>query len=56
MGLEAWVCADAFVGRGVTIGEGTIVGAKAVAMKDVNPWTIVVGNPARENKRREIIQ
>src|SRR6266550_1783749 len=44
IGPEAWVCADAFVGPGVTIGEGAILGARAVAMKDVNPWTIVVGN------------
>jgi len=45
---QAWICAAAFVGPGVTIGEGAVVGARAVAMKDVQPWTIVVGNPARE--------
>jgi putative colanic acid biosynthesis acetyltransferase WcaF len=51
---EAWICAEAFVGPGVTIGEGAIVGAGAVAMKDVRPWMIVIGNPARESRRREI--
>jgi putative colanic acid biosynthesis acetyltransferase WcaF len=56
IGPEAWICADAFVGPGVTVGEGAIVGARAVAMKDVKPWTIVIGNPARESKRREITQ
>jgi putative colanic acid biosynthesis acetyltransferase WcaF len=56
IGPEVWICADAFVGPGVTIGEGAIVGARAVAMKDVRPWSIVVGNPARETKRREITQ
>ena len=56
IGPEAWICADAFVGPGVTIGEGAIVGARAVAMKDVRPWSIVIGNPAREIKRREITQ
>jgi putative colanic acid biosynthesis acetyltransferase WcaF len=56
IGPEAWICADAFVGPGVTIGEGAIVGARAVAMKDVKPWSIVIGNPARETKRREITQ
>ncbi len=56
VGPEAWICADAFVGPGVTIGEGAIVGARAVAMKDVRPWTIVIGNPARETQRREITQ
>ena len=54
IGPEAWICTDAFVGPGVTIGEGAIVGARAVAVKDVTPWSIVVGNPARENKKREI--
>jgi putative colanic acid biosynthesis acetyltransferase WcaF len=56
IGSEAWICADAFVGPGVTIGEGAIVGARAVAMKDVRPWSIVIGNPAREAKKREITQ
>jgi putative colanic acid biosynthesis acetyltransferase WcaF len=56
IGSDAWICADAFVGPGVTIGEGAIVGARAVAMKDVDAWSIVVGNPARESKKREITQ
>jgi putative colanic acid biosynthesis acetyltransferase WcaF len=56
IGSDAWICADAFVGPGVTVGEGAIVGARAVAMKDVKPRSIVVGNPARESKRREIAQ
>ena len=56
IGAKAWICADAFVGPGVAIGEGAIVGAGSVVMKDVKPWMIVVGNPARESKRREITQ
>jgi putative colanic acid biosynthesis acetyltransferase WcaF len=54
IGSDAWICADAFVGPGVTVGEEAIVGARAVAMKDVKPRSIVVGNPARESKKREI--
>src|SRR6516162_10860652 len=54
IGSDAWICADAFVGPGVTIGEGAIVGARAVAMKDVGARSIVVGNPARESKKRDI--
>jgi putative colanic acid biosynthesis acetyltransferase WcaF len=50
---QAWVCADAFVGPGVTVGQGAIVGAAAVVMRDIEPWTIVAGNPARVLKRRE---
>jgi putative colanic acid biosynthesis acetyltransferase WcaF len=49
---QAWVCADAFVGPGVTVGEGAIVGARAVAMKNVAPWTIVAGNPAKPIRLR----
>jgi putative colanic acid biosynthesis acetyltransferase WcaF len=49
---QAWVCADAFVGPGVTIGEGAIVGARAVVTKSVAPWTIVAGNPAKIIKKR----
>jgi putative colanic acid biosynthesis acetyltransferase WcaF len=56
IGPEAWICAEAFVGPDVTIGEGAIVGAGAVAMKDVRPWMIVIGNPARESRRREITE
>lgn len=46
LGKDAWVCARAFVGPGVTIGEGAVVGACAVAMRDVAPWKIVAGNRA----------
>ncbi len=51
---RAWVAADVFVGPGVTIGEGTVVGARSVVVKDIEPWVVVAGNPARlikENKR-----
>jgi len=46
VGNGAWVCADAFIGPGVTIGHGSIVGARAVVTKDVPDNKIVVGNPA----------
>jgi len=49
---QAWVCADAFVGPGVTVGEGAIVGARAVVIKDVEAWDIVAGNPARVVRKR----
>lgn len=49
---QAWICADAFIGPGVRVGQGTVVGARAVVMKDVLPWTVVAGNPARFIKSR----
>ena len=51
---QAWICADAFVGPGVTVGEGAIVGARAVVVKNVDQWSIVAGNPARFIKKRVI--
>ncbi len=52
IGPQAWVCADAFVGPGRSVGEGAIVGAAAVVVADVAPWQIVAGNPARVIKTR----
>ncbi len=50
---RAWVAADAFIGPGVTVGEGAIVGARASVFRDVDPWTVVGGNPARAIKKYE---
>jgi putative colanic acid biosynthesis acetyltransferase WcaF len=51
---QAWVCADAFIGPGVTVEQGAIVGARAVVMKNVGAWSIVAGNPAKVIKQRQI--
>ena len=51
---QAWVAADAFVSLGVTVGQGAVIGARACVFKDVEPWTVVGGNPAKFIKRREI--
>lgn len=53
---DAWVCADAFVGPGVTIHEGAVVGARGVVVRDVPAWQIVGGNPCRVLGQREIIE
>ena len=51
---DAWVAAGSFVGKGRTIGEGAVVAAKSVVIKDVEPWTVVGGNPAKFIKMRMI--
>jgi putative colanic acid biosynthesis acetyltransferase WcaF len=48
----AWVCANAFVGPGVTIGVGAILGATGVTFEDLESWTIYIGNPAVPKRRR----
>jgi putative colanic acid biosynthesis acetyltransferase WcaF len=47
IGPAVWVCAGAYVGMGVTVGEGAVCAARAVVVRDVPPWTVVGGNPAR---------
>lgn len=54
IGDDAWVCADAFVGPGVRIGRGAVVGARAVVVRDVDDWSVVAGNPARHVKYRQL--
>lgn len=49
---QAWIAADAFVGMGVNIGQGSVVGARAVVLKSIEPWCVVGGNPARFIKKR----
>ena len=47
IGAQSWVAANCFVGPGVSVGEGAVVGAHSVVVKDVPAWTVVAGNPAR---------
>jgi putative colanic acid biosynthesis acetyltransferase WcaF len=52
----AWIAADAFVGPGVKIGEGAVLGARGVAFVDLSAWTVYLGNPALEKRSRRIIR
>ena len=54
IGDGVWIGARAIVLPGVTIGEGAVVAAGAVVTKDVEPWAVVGGNPAKFIKKREL--
>lgn len=49
---NVWIATGAIVLLGVTIGEGAVVAAGAVVTKDVEPWAVVGGNPAKFIKKR----
>lgn len=51
---QSWICAGVFVGMGLTIGQGAVIGAMSVVTKPVDPWTIVAGNPAKFIKHRQL--
>ncbi len=54
VGRSAWVTSRAFIGPGVTVGEGAVVGAGAVVLRDVEPMSVMVGNPAVRVATRRI--
>jgi acetyltransferase-like isoleucine patch superfamily enzyme len=52
IGDDVWIGTSAIVLDGVRIGEHSVIGAGAVVTKDVQPWSIMVGNPARRVRDR----
>lgn len=52
VGNDVWLGYDSLIMPGVKIGDGSIVASRSVVTKDVAPYTIVGGNPAREIRRR----
>ena len=54
LGAQTWIAARSIVLLGVKLGEGAVVAAGAVVTKDVDPWTVVGGNPAKFIKKREL--
>jgi glycosyltransferase involved in cell wall biosynthesis/acetyltransferase-like isoleucine patch superfamily enzyme len=54
IGSECWVAARSFVSPGVTIGNGSVVGASSVVIKNLPAWMVCAGNPCRPIKPREI--
>lgn len=54
IGAHAWIAAEAFVGPGVTVGEGAVLGARGCSFRDLAAWTVYAGNPARPIKPRTL--
>lgn len=52
IGNDVWIGQNAVILPGVTIGDGAIIGANSVVGSDVSPYAVVVGNPAREIRKR----
>lgn len=52
IGARCWVAAEAFVGPGVTMGEGAVLGARGALFADAAPWVVYRGNPAIETGQR----
>jgi putative colanic acid biosynthesis acetyltransferase WcaF len=52
IGSYAWICARATVQPGVSVGEGAVLALGAVAVRDLDPWTVYAGIPARRVKSR----
>jgi acetyltransferase-like isoleucine patch superfamily enzyme len=51
IGSHVWICSRAAILKGVHIGEGAVVGYRAVVRRDVPPRAVVIGNPAQVVKR-----
>lgn len=52
IGNDVWVADGAIIMSGVTIGDGAVIGARSVVTKDVKPYEIIAGNPAKHIKFR----
>ncbi|WP_279482961.1 type B chloramphenicol O-acetyltransferase [Aureimonas sp. SK2] len=52
IGNDVWIGTEAVVMPGVTIGDGAVIGTRALVTRDVDPYAIVGGNPARTIRRR----
>ncbi|WP_245838289.1 DapH/DapD/GlmU-related protein [Tropicimonas sediminicola] len=46
VGADCWICAEAYIGPGISVGDRSIVAARAVVVKPIPPNSIFGGNPA----------
>ncbi len=54
IGSRCWMAADVFIGPGVIIGDGTVVGARSSVFDDLPEWVIATGTPARPQRSRKL--
>ncbi|MFK7961932.1 MAG: acetyltransferase [Phycisphaerales bacterium] len=52
IGSDVWLCTETYVAPGVVVGDGVMVGARGNVIRDLPPWTVCVGSPARPVKAR----
>lgn len=52
IGSRCWLAADVFVAPGLTIGDGTVVGARSSVFADLPPWVVAIGTPAKPVRPR----
>src|SRR5690606_22052331 len=52
IGNDVWIGSEAIIMPGVTIGDGAVIGTRALVTRDVEPYAIVGGNPARTIRKR----
>lgn len=52
IGSDVWLCANCTILSGVTIGHGAVIGTGSIVTKDVEPYSIVAGNPAKHVRWR----
>jgi putative colanic acid biosynthesis acetyltransferase WcaF len=55
VGAHAWIAAECFVHPGVTVGEGAVIGARAVVATDMPAWTVCAGHPCKPLKARNYV-
>ncbi len=54
IGADVWIAADTFVAPGISIGNGVVTGARSSVFKDLPPWTVCFGSPAKPQGPRII--
>ncbi len=56
IGSDVWVASEAFIHPGITIGDGSVIGARSVVTKDMPSWTVCTGHPCKPIKTRVLIK